>query len=159
MVIICQKKYDLETPPKAGQFKVYQIQKTFCFILVASSMMIVLLKGMNMETNALQTAVKKYHFYELNSFKGWTSDKCLLKKIIMQYVRYCKWHENNWILTGDYTSQWLYSAQKKKVNSLGSANYSFPIVMKWAQKDFTPLNREKIFRTFRAVNFLFLTTV
>ena len=34
-----------------------------------------------------------------------------------------------------------------------------PTILQWCQKEFTPLIGEKIFRTFRAVNFLFLTTV
>ncbi len=33
VVIICQKTYDLETPPKVGQFKINQIQKSKHFVL------------------------------------------------------------------------------------------------------------------------------
>ena len=51
--------------------------------------------------------------------------------------------------------------KKKKVNRPGVANNLFPIMVrqlllpKWSQKEYTHFNREKIFCTFRAVNFLF----
>ncbi len=48
----------------------------------------------------------------------------------------------------------VYSAQKKKVNGPGSANYSFPIIM-----NIPTSTRKKIFCISWAVNFLFLTTV
>ena len=65
----------------------------------------------------------------------------------------------------------IYSGQKKKGTDLGGANKSFPIIVRqfflpilhWyysGSKKNVPLSiGEKIFRTLRAVNFLFLITV